>query len=417
MSVFEPILSEPLDSLNGLKGLAELPKDFPALLVSIRRHLHMYPETGFQETKTSNFIRNKLESYGLEVQGPVAETGLFVDIEGAHPGPCVGYRADIDALPIQDAKQVPYASQHPGVAHLCGHDAHTTVGIGIALLLHQLRDQIHGTVRVFFQPNEEGSPQDAPSGSIPMIRDGVLENLDAAYCIHVDPTLEVGRYGLIVGPVTAAADRLRVLVRSDNTGHSARPHQTKDTVWITTQLLNLLYQYTGRITDTRNAAVLTICVLQGGFAHNVIPTDVAFEGTLRCLNNEDRTFLKHYMRRTVEEFAALHDVFIDLEFKRGVGPVINDERLIHNVETTVRKLFGDEAVFNVPVPSMGSEDFANYLDYVPGALVRVGTASGKRTSYPLHDANFDIDEHALAPTAQLMAGVLINHLRYKIMAE
>ena len=403
-----------LEALNGngqIQDLTNLPTDFSAFLTSIRRHLHMHPEVGFQERLTSQFIRSQLESHGLQVIGPIAGTGLYVDIPGEHPGPMVGYRADMDALPIQDAKQVPYASKHPGMAHLCGHDAHTTVGIGVALLLHQLREQIHGAVRVFFQPNEEGSP----SGSVPMIRDGVLEGLEAAYCIHVDPTLDVGRYGLIMGPVTAAADRFRVHLHALSTGHSARPHQAKDTIWIATQLLNQFYQYAGRVTDARNAAVLTVCVFRGGDAHNVIPAEVEFEGTLRCLNNEDRIYIKKYMRHATEQFAALHDVTIDVEFMSGVPAVVNDGRLVENARDTIKQLFSEEAAFDIPVPSMGSEDFANYLDYIPGMLLRVGTRSNRHTSFPLHDAKFDIDEAALAPTVQLMAGTLINHLRNRTL--
>ena len=413
MSLPDPsTFTESLNGLSEVKALTELPKNFSRFLTSMRRHLHRYPEIGFQEEKTSRFVREKLESYGLDVKGPIATTGLFVDIEGTHPGPMIGYRADMDALPIQDAKQVPYASQYPGMAHLCGHDMHTTIAVGVALLLNQLRDQIHGSVRVFFQPNEEGGP---PSGSVPMIREGILQGLEAAYCIHADPTLDVGRFGLIAGPVTAAADRLKVTIKAQTTGHSARPHQAKDTIWIATQLLNLLYQYTGRITDARNAAVLTVCVFRGGDAHNVIPAEVWFEGTLRCLNNDDRNHIKHYIRHTAEEFAALHDVHIDVEFQRGLPPVVNDARLIANVRGTIEHLFDEKAIFEIPVPSMGSEDFANYLEYIPGALVRIGTRSGKRTSYPLHDSNFDIDETSLAPTVQLMTGVLIDHLRNGVL--
>lgn len=398
-------------SQDGLASPAEPPRDFQALLVSIRRYLHMHPELGFLETQTSRFIRNKLESYGLSIHGPIAETGLFVDIVGEHPGPTVAYRADIDALPIQDAKQVPYASQHEGVAHLCGHDAHTAVGIGVALLLHERRAELDGTVRVFFQPNEEGSP----SGSIAMIRDGVLEGVEAAYCIHADPTLEVGRYGLIDGPVTAAADRFDIWVRGETTGHSARPHQVRDTIWIASQMVNLLYQYSGRVTDARNASVITICRFHAGDAYNVIPAEVQFGGTLRSTNQDDRNYLKQYMRHTAEQLAALHDVSIQVEFSQGVPPVDNDARLIDQARRSIQHLFGPEAIFEIPVPSMGSEDFANYLEYVPGALVRVGTSSGDRTSHPLHDACFDIDESVLAPTAQLMANVLVDHLANRVL--
>lgn len=407
MSEHQDVLSNSVSDLSLQDRLYKLSRELAPLLKSTRRHFHMNPELGFLEYQSSEYIRGMLENHGLKAAGPLATTGLYVDIEGSHPGPAVGYRADMDALPIQDAKQVPYASQVPGVAHLCGHDAHTTVAIGVAVVLNQLRDLLHGKVRVFFQPNEEGTP----SGSIPMIRDGVLQGLEAAYCIHVDPTLEVGRYGLIVGPVTAAADRFRFSIKSESTGHSARPHQATDTIWIANQLLSLLYQYVGRVTDTRNAAVLTVCVMHAGDAYNVIPDNVEFGGTLRCTDEKDRQFIKQYMRHTAEQFAALHDVKIDLDFNQGVPAVRNDEQLINNIELTATEQFGEKAIFQIPVPSMGSEDFANYLDYLPGALVRVGTSSGKRTSHPLHDASFDIDESSLAPAVQLMSGVLLNHHR------
>ncbi len=393
--------------LEDVTTLRALPSSFADFLVSSRRHLHQYPEIGFQEHNTSHFIRVTLSSHGLDVRGPIAETGLYVDIVGAHPGPHVGYRADIDALPIQDAKQVPYASQNAGVAHLCGHDAHTTVGIGVALLLHHFRDQLHGTVRVFFQPNEES----APSGAVAMIRDGVLDGLEAVYAIHVDPTVAVGKYGLLVGPITAAADRFRITIRGERTGHSARPHQVVDTVWVTTQIMNAIYQLTGRVTDARNAAVLTICQLEAGEAYNVIPEKASFGGTLRSTNADEREHLKRYIRHTAEHLAELHNAVVDVVWDQGAPAVVNDARLVGNVETTILELFGPEAAHSIPLPSMGSEDFAHYLQYVPGALIRVGTSSGPRTSHALHDACFDLDEAALAPTVQLMTRSLMNLVR------
>lgn len=401
-------------SLNGqVSDLAVLPDTFAPFLTSVRRYLHARPEIGYQEKETYQFIRRHLEMAGFTVVGPLAKTGLYVDIVGVHPGPKIGYRSDMDALPIQDGKSVSYKSQHDGVAHLCGHDAHMTVALGVALLLQHLRDQLHGSVRVFFQPNEEGTP----SGSLPMIQAGVLEDLEAVYCIHVDPTLDVGVYGLMTGPVTASSDRMRVCIRAERTGHSARPHQAKDTIWIANQFLNQCYQYTGRITDARNAAVLTVCMFKGGDAHNVIPLEVTFEGTLRCLNYDDRTHLKAVIHQTAEQFAALHGVSIDLEFVSSMPSVVNDRRLVLNVRNTIEQLFGPEASFDILLPSMGSEDFAHYLDYLPGMLARVGTASGHRLSFPLHDNQFDLDDACLQPAVQLMSQALINHLRRGILKE
>jgi amidohydrolase len=269
---------------------------FDALLIEVRRHLHMYPEPGLREHRTSAFIREVLQRHGLSPVWPLAQTGLYVDIMGDHPGGCVGFRADMDALPIRDEKHVSYRSRNEGVAHLCGHDAHATVALGVALRLHDLRNVLHGTVRVFFQPNEEGQPSGAPL----MIHDGVLDGVEAVYAVHVDPTLATGRYGLIAGVVTAAADRFRITVRGRQTGHSARPHQVTDTIWVATQIATALYHLIGRITDARNASVLTICQIRGGDADNVIPDRVTFSGTLRSTAANDRALIKKQIYRPAD---------------------------------------------------------------------------------------------------------------------
>ncbi|MCS3938375.1 amidohydrolase [Salinibacter ruber] len=376
------------------------------VLVGVRRYLHRHPEVGMEEHNTSRFIRETLEGYGLDVYGPIAGTGLYVDIEGNAPGGAVGYRADIDALPTQDQKQVPYRSQTPNVAHLCGHDAHTAIAIGVALVLHNNRDQLQGRARVFFQPNEEGLPSGAPL----MIRGGVLEGLDAVYAVHVDPTLEVGRYGLITGPATASSDRFEVRIRQEGTGHSARPHEGADTVWIASQLMNQFYQLSGRITDARTPSVLTVTMLDGSEAHNVIPERAALGGTLRTVSPDDRETIRTHMREIANRMESLHKAHVELDFEDGSPPVINDEAAIANVEATIRDTFGEEAIHQISESSMGGEDFAHYLKHVSGGFVRVGTASGPETSYPLHHHRFDLDETPLAPTSRLMARVLLNHL-------
>jgi amidohydrolase len=386
--------------------------EFNRFLVAIRRNLHRHPELGFEEHRTSAFIRTVLEEHGFKVHGPIAQTGLFVDIEGGRPGPKVGYRADIDALPTQDAKSSAYASANAGVAHLCGHDVHTTIALGAAFLLRAMQSEISGTVRIFFQPNEEGSPGGASS----MIRAGVLEGLEAVYAAHVDPSLEVGMYGLIVGPVTAATDQFRVEIRSRSTGHSARPHEAPDTMWVAIQICNSVYQLVGRVTDARNPAVLTVCRFRGGEAYNVIPSSVEFGGTLRTTVEEDRETLIQRIKRLATDVAVQSGTSVDVEFVNGSPPVDNNGTLIAHLESTIRDLFGDGAIFHVPRPSMAAEDFAHYLKHVPGALLRVGTFSGPKSSFPLHDAHFDIDERAIAPTAMLFARVLHGHLEKRILS-
>ncbi len=374
-------------------------------LTSIRRHLHQTPEVGFQEVRTSAYVRQMLENFGLSPSAPMANTGMYVDIVGDLPGPHIAYRADMDALPTYDRKEVPYRSRVPGVAHLCGHDAHTTVALGVALALNQNRSQLHGRVRVFFQPNEEGVPSGAPE----MIKAGVLEGVRAAYCIHVDPTLPVGTYGLASGAVTAAADRFQVKIIAPTSGHSARPHQAVDTVWIATMIAQHIYQLVGRVSDPRNDSIITICKFEGGDAINVIPSQVSFGGTVRCTAPEDRQLLQRKIYAASEAIAREHGARVELDYDFGAPAVVNDPELTVHMRHTVTDLYGAGSVFEIPRPSMGAEDFAHYLDLVPGMLVRVGTGSGPETRYPLHDSRFDIDEKSMPLAVQLMTTALLNH--------
>ena len=386
--------------------------DLSTVLTTIRRHLHSNPEIGLREFETSNFIRTTLTEYGLTVSKPLAKTGLFVDIVGEHRGPIVAYRCDIDALPIEDTKTVPYRSTKHGLAHLCGHDAHTTIGIGIAILLHANRDEIHGTVRVFFQPNEEGIPSGAPL----MIRDRILDGVEAVYASHVDPTLSSGMYGLRVGAATASADRFRIRVLAGSTGHSARPHQATDTIWISTQIMSAMYQLVGRVTDARKTAVIAICRLKAGKAYNVLPAEAEFGGTFRCTENEEREKLKAKIEQTAIGIGRTFGAEVDVDFDIGAPSVLNDGSLISVLRENILESLGPDAIYNIPEPSMGAEDFAHYLDHVPGALLRVGTCNSPKTAFVLHDSNFDIDESVLATTANMWTKTLISYLRKKTSA-
>ena len=406
MDISDTISVKSTVGFNSFNDLSALPDNFERFLIEVRRHLHRHPELGLNEFKTSATIRDILETHGMVVRGPFATTGLCVDIEGDFPGPIIAYRADMDALPIQELNDVDYVSQNKGIAHLCGHDAHSTIGIGVALLLNHLRHQIHGTVRVFFQPNEEGIPSGAPL----MIKDGILDGVEAAFAVHVDPTLDVGMYGLKSGAVTASADRFRIRVKGPSTGHSARPHQAVDTIWVGTQILNSLYQLAGRMTDARNSTVFTVTRMHGGDAYNVIPDCVEYGGTLRCTVASDIAVFTRLVRDTSHAIGGSFGATVEVEFDDGTLPVINDTRLLERTRAAIRARLGDDAIVEIPVPSMGAEDFAHYLNHVPGMLLRVGTSSGTRTSHPLHDARFDIDEQALEQTAALMSAVLISTL-------
>jgi amidohydrolase len=394
----------PVPTLAVLEPLTD--EALTALLVRVRRHLHRHPEVGFDVRGTSAYLQQVLEEQGFEPVTGLAGEGFFVEIEGAHPGPGVGYRTELDALPTPDAKDVDYASAVPGKAHLCGHDAHMAVAVGVALLLRRRRDLLHGTARVFFQPNEEGTPAGAPR----MVEDGVLDGLREVLCIHVDPTLEVGRFGLRAGAITSAASAWMVHLYSGQTGHSARPHETPDLIWLSTLILNALYQLPGRIHDARRTAVLTACQFHAGEALNVIPAEAEFGGTLRSPSREAIDFLTERMGETARQIAALHGAEARFESALGVPPVVNDPVLVDVARQAIHDLLSPDAAFEVPEPSMGGEDFAYYLDHVPGALVRVGTRGGPETGYPLHHSCFDVDERALPLAARLMAEVVTRRL-------
>jgi amidohydrolase len=383
----------------------------PSLLTGFRRDLHRHPEVGFAEYRTSARIRELLEADGLSVHGPVAHTGLWTDIQGTSPGPAIGFRADIDALPSADAKVVDYASCIPGAGHLCGHDFHTTVAAGTALLLNRLRHRIRGTVRVFFQPNEEGIPSGAPL----MMEAGVLDGLGAVYAIHVDPSTPAGRYALISGPATAAADLFDVRIETGRTAHSARPHEAVDSVWVATQIASTIYQLVGRISDARNPAVITICRFEAGKAHNVIPNVVTFGGTIRATADTDRALLRRRIQEVSATTAALHGARAEATFRIGAPPVINHPALTAHFAGTAARLAGAESIVHVARPSMGAEDFGHYTALIPGLMVRVGTASHEHTAHPLHHTLFDVDESTLAPTAMAMAETLIGHLETPLL--
>ena len=388
----------------------------PALradLVALRRDLHAHPELGFAEVETARRLREWLGARGFEPSEPLAGTGFYVEVEGDRPGPTVGYRADMDALPIDEATEAPYRSRTPGVMHACGHDAHMTVGCGVAVLARERRAEFAGTVRVFFQPCEERTPSGAPA----MIRAGVLDGLSAVYAVHMDPSLPVGRFGFRAGALTAACAPFKVTVRSEKSGHSARPHEAVDTVWVATQIANDIYQLAGRVTDARKAAVLTICRFRGGDALNVIPSEVEFGGTIRCVDAETLGYLREKIRRLAGALGAVYKADVEVEIEVALPAVVNTAPEVARAQAAAAEQFGEAAATTIPLPSMGGEDFAYYLQQVPGCMVRVGSASGPETRYPLHHARFDLDEGALPLAARLMTEVCLRDLAARTQTD
>lgn len=376
-----------------------------SFLVDIRRYLHQNPELSWEEKGTSGYIKQALRDAGLSVTEGLAGNGFYTEIIGKHPGSIIAYRADMDALPIQDLKDVPYASKVENVGHMCGHDYHSTVALGLAILLQRCREKIHGTIRVFWQPAEETTPSGAPK----MIQDGVLNNVKATFGIHCDPTLQSGKISFRDGPSTASYDAFQVEVRSEDSIHSARPHSGKDTVWIAHQIVNNLYQLTGRITDSRNAAVIAICVFNAGTALNIIPQKVCFGGTIRTSDEASRKKLTDHLVSICTHFESLYQVKISLALENGAPPVVNAKNLYDFAKGRLSKIVGNENI-EYPVQSMGAEDFAYYSINTPSLFMRIGTSCSPETSHALHTSKFDVDESTLSFSVSLQAYLLIGYL-------
>lgn len=384
-------------------------------LVELRHDLHQHPELSWAEVRTSSKIMELLQNEGLSVRDNLAGTGFYTEIIGEMPTTAdvnvvktVAYRADMDALPIQDNKRTDYCSKNPGIGHMCGHDYHTTVSFGVAQLLNHNKDKFAGTVRVFWQPAEETTPSGAPT----MIKDGVLKDVDAVFGIHCDPTFASGKVGLTVGPDTASYDAFEIEVLTESTTHSARPHTGKDTIWIAHQMVQNMYQLATRITDARSPLVVSICKFEAGSALNVMPDRTYFGGTIRASSITSRQIVRDQVNKMAHHFEELYGVTIKVSMLDGAPPVINNAELYEISARLVREALGEDR-FLKREQSMGAEDFAYYSQLVPSLFMRVGTSNGPDTSHALHTRLFDLDESTIGPTVALQAYLLINHLGKK----
>ena len=370
-------------------------------LVEVRRHLHAHPELSGEERETSLYLYQLLGELGFDVRMGPEGRGVLAD--GPHDGqrPLVALRADIDALRIHDAKHVAYRSQRDGVMHACGHDAHTAVVFGALASLMEL-EQRGGLpwavpLRGVFQPAEEIS-----RGAREMIQVGALEQVGSILAVHVDPSRSVGRIGLRSGVLTASCDEMRVRLEGRG-GHAARPHETSDPIAAAAQLISSLYQFIPRATDSQEAVVVTIGRIQGGDNANVIPEQVELQGTLRTLDSLVRQQTIDHIRRLAAGIGQVSQTQIEVEFGASCRSVRNDPRLTRLLEAAAAQVVGADNLERIARPSMGSEDFAYYLDHTPGAMIRLGCASSQAGGSPLHTPEFDVDERALAIGAKVLA--------------
>jgi amidohydrolase len=370
-------------------------------LVALRRHLHAHPELGRQEHATTALVAERLSAAGLSPKVLDGGTGLVCDV-GTGSGRPVVLRADLDALPLPDEKDVPYRSTVPGVCHACGHDVHTAVVLGAGLALAQYADTLTGRVRLVFQHAEELMP----GGALDVLREGWMDGAAAAFGLHCDPALEVGRVGLKSGPITAAADVVEVRLTGPG-GHTSRPHNTVDLVHALATVATGLPDALSRLVDPRAGLCLVWGHVSAGTARNAIPREGVLKGTLRVLDKGAWHGAPAMVQRLVEGLAAPFGAHAEVVYDRGVPPVVNDPSATALFAAAVRTALGQSGA--VPTQqSLGGEDFAWYLDHVPGAMARLGVkAPGQPYALDLHQGAFDVDESALAVGVRVMVAVAL----------
>src|SRR4051812_39352429 len=371
-----------------------------AQLVSTRRHLHAHPELAFAEFETTSFLEQRLRAHGLSPRRLPAGTGLVCEVGSGDP--VVVLRADIDALPLPDLKDVPYASTREGMCHACGHDVHTTVVLGVLVALASM-DGIPGTVRAVFQPAEET----IPGGAIEVVASGVLEGASRAFALHCDPSIPAGTVGLRTGAITAACDRMDVTLTGPG-GHTARPQLTVDLVDALGRLITDLPSLLSRQVDPRAGMSLVWGAVNAGVAANAIPQRGHLRGTVRVLDRDAWQEAEGLLRSLVERVAATTGAEVDVDYIRGVPPVVNDPRAVALLRSAALETVGSEGLLLSP-QSMGGEDFGWFADVLPIALARLGTHGGG-APLDLHRGTFDVDERAIGVGVRLMARTALHAL-------
>ena len=373
-----------------------------ARLSQIRRHLHRNPELSGQEFSTTDYLSKQLTAARVPHRVAAGKCGIITEvIESPDSGaPIVAMRADIDALPINEENNVPYRSKRAGVMHACGHDAHSAILLGTTLALYRARP-LPVAWRSIFQPSEE-----AGRGACEMVNQGALEGVDAIIGLHVDPNLPVGKVAITPGPRTAFCQDFAIEIRGRG-GHGARPHMTADPIAAAAHLITLIYQAVPRQTDARQPVVVTIGMVNAGFASNVIPDTASLQGTIRTLNTAVAVQTRETVERLCASVAQAFGAKISPVFERLLPGLVNDAQIATLAAGVAGQLLGSENILRNELPSMGAEDFADYLPVVPGCMIGLGAKGPDRKITPLHTATFDIDETALLIGARLFAAILL----------
>jgi len=385
-------------------AISEATKRIEPRLIDIRRDIHAHPELGFEEVRTAGIVARELERLGIPHKTQVGKTGVVGLIEGGRPGPVLAIRADMDALPIEERTGLPWASQNQGKMHACGHDIHTTTLLGVAEVLKGLAPQLAGTVKLVFQPAEEGL-----GGMAAMIADGVMESpkVDYALGFHNNPGHPVGRFRYVRGPALAAADGFEIVVRGKS-GHAAHPDHAVDPIVAAATLVTQLQTVVSREVNPLRPAVVTVSMIHGGGARNIIPDEVEIRGTVRTLHPEVRDLAEAAIRRLAAGTGEAMRVRCEVTYRRGTPPLRNDDRVLEPAVAAVRKQFpgaaeeGGAGVIFETEPSMGGEDFALMTELVPGFQLGIGSGAPGRND-KLHNSDYQPDERCISLGVQALS--------------
>lgn len=372
-------------------------------LLEWRRHLHQYPELGFRENLTAQFISHKLNQWGIDQQTGIAKTGIVATITGTKPSlqnrpPVLAIRADMDALPVKEKNEVWYRSQHDGKMHACGHDGHMAIALGTAKYLSEHRETFAGTVKIIFQPAEEG-----PGGAKPMIEAGVLKNpdVDAIIGLHLWNVLPVGTVGVRSGPMMAAVEKFWLTV-SGKGGHGAMPHQTVDSIIVGAQIVNALQTIVSRNVDPLDSAVVTVGTFQGGTAVNVIADSAQLSGTVRYFSPKLVGAIEHRITQIIDHTCQMHGATYELDYQRLYPATINDPAIATLVSTVAEDVLETPLGVVPDCQTMASEDMSYFLQAVPGCYFFLGSANAeKNLDYPHHHPRFNFDESVLVQGVEI----------------
>ncbi|MBV9875571.1 MAG: amidohydrolase [Verrucomicrobia bacterium] len=393
-------------SIEFLRRLDKYLDEAEPKLIAYRRQIHQHPDLSGQERNTARFISHVLAGAAIPHRIAANGCGIITDIiRSPDPAaPVIALRADIDALPIQEETDIPFRSNNPGVMHACGHDAHAAMLLTTALALKQ-EDNLPFSWRAIFQPSEEEG-----QGAQQLIQEGALENVDSILALHVDPNRQLGKAGITPGPRTAFCRDFQIEVRGQG-GHAARPYATIDPIAAAAHLITLIYQALPRSADARDPMVITIGMIQGGHTSNVIPDLVTLKGTIRALRREVAIEASSTLERLSEATAQAFRADIKVEFRNLLNGMANDELTAHAWAEVAREFLGPENVVSNDPPSLGGEDFADYVARVPGCMLTLGVAFPDRKVTPLHTATFELNEAALLTGPKLLARCMLHWSR------